>query len=148
MNPRNTIQKSALLLGALGLLTGMVACSTTNASKPLAPAMLIRAEMPRADYKILNTVEGKGEVRRFLCLFTLGDTQFGYTSQGGSALLGLGNLQVRDAVAAATYDAISKVPEADMMLPLTTMTSKTGLGCLYSTNRATVRGKAIRIRNK
>ncbi len=101
-------------------------------------------QIPRSQYKILATVVGKGETQGFFCFWTLGDSQFGFTSYGGSGS-GLGILAGRkDAVAAATYDAISKVPDADMLLPLTSTTSISGLPCFRS-ERATVRGKAIQL---
>ncbi len=50
---------------------------------------------------------------------------------GSTGGLGLGNLGFKNAVAAATYDALAKVPEADLMLPLTTMTRKDGFGCPF-----------------
>ena len=129
----------ALVMGSL-VLGG---CAGSLARKPnLSPSVSLKP----MNYKILETVEGTGEVTTILCLFKTGATQFGYSSAGGGSAIGLSALvNVKDAVAAATYDAISKVPEADMLLPLTTTAERSGLGCLFGTERATVRGKAIMI---
>lgn len=100
--------------------------------------------IPRKEYKILQTVEGRGQVNSFLC-FTYGDTQFGYTGPGSDSAIGLGQIALnKDAVAAATYNALSKVPEADLILPLSTTTSLSGIPCFRS-EQAVVRGKAIQI---
>jgi hypothetical protein len=129
----------ALVMGSL-VLGG---CAGSMARKPnLSPAVSLKP----MNYRILKTVEGTGEVTTILCLFKTGASQFGYSSVGGGSALGLSALvDARDAVAAATYEAISKVPEADMLLPLTTTAERSGLGCLFGTERATVRGKAIKI---
>lgn len=118
-------------------------CAGSMARKPnLAPGVSLK-EM---DYKILGTVEGSGSVTTILCLFKMGASQFGYSAAGGGSALGLSNFVAsKDAVAAATYEAISKMPEADMLLPLTTTAEYSGIGCLFKTERATVRGKAIKI---
>ena len=138
--------KSRVVVMAL-VMTSLVlgGCAGSVARKPnLTPSI----ELKPMDYRILKTVEGTGEVTTILCFFKSGATQFGYSAAGGGSATGLSGLVNRkDAVAAATYDAISKVPEADMFLPLTTTAEKSGLGCLYSKERATIRGKALQIRD-
>ncbi len=147
MQAMNSISKGGQAIVAASLVAMLGGCAASNAMKPSAfPG--IRLDMPRSGYQILNTVEGKGSVTRILCIFSLGDSQFGYSSLGGGPAIGLAALtRAKDAVAAATYDAISKSPKADMFLPLTTVASSSGLGCLFSTERATVRGKAVRIKS-
>jgi len=120
-------------------------CAGSTAKKPGAyPGIALKT----LEYDVLETVEGSGEVTTILCFIRLGDKKFGYSFFGGG-VLGLSSsfLSSRDAAAAATYDAISKVPEADMMLPLTTTAEYSGLGCLFREETATVRGRAIRIRD-
>jgi len=130
-----------MLLVVVSLVLG--GCAGSLARKPGTSPYI---ELKKMDYKVLKTVDGAGELTTFLCIFKFGATQFGYSSVGGGSAIGLSRLlSQKDAVAAATYDAISKVPEADMMLPLTTTAEYTGLGCLYRVERATVRGKALKI---
>lgn len=133
------------LVAAAAMLGVMAGCAGSIARKPLVSPNLRLAKIERNQYKVLGTVEGKGQVKTILCFIKLGDKQFGYSS-GGASVIGLAALRPRkDAAAAATYDAISKITKADIFLPLTTTASYSGFGCLYNTERATVRGKSIRI---
>jgi hypothetical protein len=136
------ITKKLILALVMGMLV-LGGCAGSLARKPnLSPSV----ELKPMDYKILGTVEGSGSVTTILCIFKMGGSQFGYSAAGGGSASGLSGLVAsKDAVAVATYEAISKVPEADMLLPLTTMAEVSGLGCLFKTERATIRGKAIKI---
>jgi len=142
MSQRMNVRGLALmLLVMVSLVLG--GCAGSLARKP---GNMPSVELKEMNYKILDTVEGTGEVTTILCFIKLGATQFGYSSFGFGSAIGLSSfIATKDAVAAATYDAISKIPEADMMLPLTTTAEYSGLGCLYSVERATVRGKALKI---
>jgi hypothetical protein len=119
-------------------------CTTARGRMSGATPVVQLEEIPRSQYHILGPVEGHGKVGHFLCI-RFGDGQFAYVSEGVGSAVGLGAIAVsRDAVAAATYDAISKMPDADFVLPLTTNYSRSGIPC-FNSERATVRGKAIRI---
>ncbi|MHA7838005.1 MAG: hypothetical protein ACX98W_11155 [bacterium] len=145
MTMGNRIQRSRYLaVGGIAIMTlALGGCAGSLARKPSAYPGVSLKEL---DYEVMETVEGSGEVTTVLCFIRLGAKQFGYTAAGGGSALGLASaLASEDAVAAATYDAISKVPQADMLLPLTTTAEYSGLGCLYREERAKVRGKAIRI---
>lgn len=152
------------LFFVLGLLAlSALGCSTSMDKMTLANVSGVNlAPLAREQYEVLDTVEGSGKVTYFLCLpavsyflnggdnflyvFTFGDKQFGYATESAAAV-GLFGLKTRtDSVAAATYDALSKVKAADLLLPLSSRTSKTGLPGLYVTMRSTVRGKALRIK--
>lgn len=129
---------------AVATLFGLIGCSTSVARMPAAAPVVNLEDIPRSHYKILSTVEGKGKRGRIFCL-SFGDKQFGFSSAQAGAAVGLGNLaDRRDASAAATYDAISKVPDADILMPLTSTWSRTGIAC-FNSETATVRGKAIKI---
>ena len=142
LSPSNRPAWSIIAI-ATGLMLSL-GCSSSVANMTGTVPGVALEEIPLSKYRILNTVEGTGKTQTLFCIFSLGDSQFGFTSYGGSGQ-GLGLLAGRkDAVAAATYDAISKVPEADMLLPLTSTTSVSGLPCFRS-ERATVRGKAIQL---
>ena len=149
-------------LGLVSLaMVGMIVSSGCSYTKQRAPGVglygLMMEELCRQDYVILDTVEGKGSVTRILWFITLGDDQFGFVGNEGlggptffQALASIFVGQPRDARAAATYDALSKLPEADTFLPMTRTASTTGLPGffegLYSVTEATVRGKALRVK--
>jgi hypothetical protein len=139
------LRVTGLVVGVV-LVGALAGCAGSLARKPGMTPGLALESVPRSQYQILDTVEGKGKVTTILCFIKLGDKQFGYSSFGGGSALGLAALRPqKDAAAAATYDAISKVTNADLFMPLTTTGSYSGLGCIYGTERATVRGKAIQI---
>ncbi len=146
---RDCLHARALVaLTAAALLPTLVGCAGSVARKAGIHPILELAEVPRSQYQIIDTVEGNGQVTTILCLFKTGDSQFGYSGFGGGSGGMLAALAApRNAAAAATYDAISKVPEADVLMPLTTTASYSGFGCLYRKERATVRGKAIKIKS-
>jgi hypothetical protein len=134
------------LLAAVVMVGALAGCAGSMARKPGMMPELKLDPVPRSQYQILDTVEGKGEVTTILCFIKLGDKQFGYSNFGGGSAIGLAALRPsKDAAAAATYDAISKVANADVFMPLTTTASYSGFGCLYSKERAKVRGKGLRI---
>lgn len=130
----------------LALVMGTLVLGGCAGSLSRKPNLTPYVELKQMDFDIIGTVEGTGEVTTILCIFRLGATQFGYSAAGGGSAIGLLTyVSAKDAVAVATFDAISKMPEADMLLPLTTMAEYSGLGCLYKKERATVRGKALKI---
>ena len=148
MFQRATFLRATGLAAAVVMVGALAGCAGSVARKPGMMPELELDSVPRSQYQILDTVEGKGEVTTILCIFKVGDSQFGYSNFGAGSAIGLAALRPRkDAAAAATYDAISKVPNADVFMPLTTTASYSGLGCLYNTERATVRGKAIQIKS-
>ena len=157
-----TYHKAARFAG-LGMIVIMLGgCSFSHQTMPGSGLWgLGMEELCRQDYTVLETVEGSGTVTRILG-FDTGDSQFGYVGRAGPDSGG-GFLEAwrlflsaffgppRDAGAAAAYDAMSKIPQADTFLPMTRTISTSGLpgifGNIYSVQQATVRGKSIKIRS-
>jgi len=138
-----------IALVGVAVLTGSLlpGCTITHSKAPEEGVYSLHLQtLRRSEFSILDTVEGQGEVGKFLCLFRTGDRKFGHV--GGSTVGGLFPLPPgRNAVAAATYDALEKVPDADYILPLTTTVTRSGLPFCFWTEKATVRGKAIKIKS-
>ena len=133
------------LLLVLALLT--CGCSSTRSRMPLDGVKMLQLEkLGRDEFVILDTVEGSGTVGRVFC-FKTGDDHFAYVTPYGQSAVGIfSGPWAQDAVSAATYKALSKVPDADLILPMTTSASRTGIWC-FNSEKATVRGKAIRIKS-
>lgn len=147
MKANGLVVRGVIRMLCLGLLLLMLAGCQSTISKmtQMGVNVLTMEDLDRDEYVILDTVEGHGRVTRVLYIFTFGDKQFGYTSYSGLAANFLGTRD-RSALSAATYDALSKVKSADVILPLSSTTSQTGFPILWSTTRSSVRGKAIRIK--
>jgi len=121
--------------------TGWAGCSATFSHAPaVGVSGLTLHELSRNEYVITDTVEGHGSVTTVLGFIPFGDSNFGF----------IGSLarweEIDNAVASATYDAISKAPNADTILPLRTTVSRSGIPFLVANEEATVWGKAVRIK--
>jgi hypothetical protein len=122
--------------------------------------------LTRTQYVILDTVEGTADVKVYLWLFEVPlDKQVGYVggyggaAQTGGVLSGIiskipiigggggAALSSNKAYLAATYNALGKVPEADAILPTSSSVEIHNiLFGLVKTYKATVKGKAIRVK--
>jgi len=132
---------------AVTLVAVLAGCSSTVRNAPGSGIDGLKAENLKCsgEMVILDTVEAKGELTKILGMpwpWFFGDQQYGYVSTGSISSFFVS----RDAVAVATYNALSKVPEADTILPLTTTCSSNGFGMFYQHETATVKGKAVKVK--
>jgi hypothetical protein len=129
-----------LTLAALSLAAStLIGCSSTVKQSPSQPIGALGLEsLKRVEYSVLDTVEGTGEVY-WICGFKFGDDKYGHID--GRVF------EKNDAKAAAMFDALSKVPNADTILPLTTTITQNGFIPFYWRETAKVRGKAIQIKS-
>lgn len=148
---------SRLLLASCLALMVLTGCATTKSTVPVMGMGDLSFEpLKRGEYTVLKTVEGEGTVYRVLLFFSCGDSQFGYVSRismpgiimgSGSTLPDFAAVTPQSlASAAATYDAMSKVPEADVVLPVSTQTDSNwfpGFAWLWKAEHARVKCKAI-----
>ena len=125
-------------------------------------------ELTRTQYVIMDTVEGTAEVKVYLWIFEVPlDKQvgsvgayMGAAAQTGGVLSGIiskipgigggagGAISSNKAYMAAVYNALGKVPEADAILPTSSSVEITNvLFGLVKTHKATVKGKAIRVKS-
>ncbi|OGP55989.1 MAG: hypothetical protein A2V67_08985 [Deltaproteobacteria bacterium RBG_13_61_14] len=156
---------SLVLVVVMAMAVGL-GCVSLNKQAPgvgLGPIMF--DELTRTQYVIMDTVEGTAEVKVYLWIFEVPlDKQVGYiggyagAAQTGGALAGIisripiiggagGAISSNKAYLAATYNALGKVPEADAILPTSSQVEVTNvLMGLVKTHKATVKGKAIRVK--
>ncbi|NQU44420.1 hypothetical protein HQ520_14110 [bacterium] len=142
-----TSKRLLILLASIGLIAGLTGCRATVSKMTVMETPTLEfAGLERDQYEILDTVEGHGMTARLFFLIPIGDKEFGYLSPHPTATSPPFGAR-RSAMAAATYDALSKVQEADMILPLSFTTSRSGIPFIYQKWRSKVKGKAVRIKS-
>lgn len=142
---------------ALASVLAITGCAAVTKSVPGVGLGAVTLEsLDRDEYVILDSTTGSCETVHFLCF---NNRMFG-RMEAGSVNIGIQaelvpfplNIltQLMGAapsdVGGAVYQALTKVPEADAVIPLTMETDTSGLKPIVWTTRATVRGKAIRIK--
>lgn len=162
--------KKVLSLGLVVVMAMAVGLGCVSLNKQ-APGMGLGPiqfkELERNQYVVMDTVEGSAEVKVFLWVFEVPlDKQIGYVGsyQGaaqagaGGVLAGIlsripiiggagGGISSNKAYLAAMYNALGKVPDADAILPTSSQVEiKSVLAGLVKIHKATVKGKAIKIK--
>lgn len=126
------------------LLLVFSSCSITRHAAPQAPVS-VQVELEMDDLEYIGMAEGKTVQKYILGIpyggrrWTSGSATFqsGFPISGIPATRGMNN---------AMYDALSTVPDADFVLPVSTI-SKRDVGFLGSTVTLTVKFKAFKIKD-
>lgn len=144
---------AALALAGLLLLTGCASIARSAPGIGVGPIEL--EELARDEYVVLDSTTGSYETVHFLCFHNrmfsrreVGTVGFGFrattVSFPWSLLVALGT---PSDVGGAIFDAMTKMPEAEAVIPLTIETESSGLPPIFWTTKATVKGKAIKIKS-
>jgi len=135
------------------IIMTLAGCSTTHQARipgVVYPDELALEPLTRDQYVVLGTVEGRGVASYTglwpIPIFWFDDEGKGAKTSSGWKIGFGGNIEKNRAKAAAVYNALQKVPEADLLLePRFQLTVHTR-GIWYSRVEAIVIGKAVRIK--
>jgi hypothetical protein len=146
---------AAIALASVLAITGCAAVTKSMPGVGLGPVTL--ESLDRDEYVVLDSTTGSCETVHFLCFNNrmFGRTEAGSVNIGIQAELAPFPLNIliqlmgggTSDVGGAVYNALTKVPEADAVIPLTMETETSGLKPIVWTTRARVKGKAIKIKS-
>jgi hypothetical protein len=138
------MMRFVLLVAALVPLAGFSSgCSSLSAGIGMAGTPKIAIEgLKRNEYQILGEVEGNATARSAF----FGIVKWGPNEGVGNDLPGAFATVKERAYAAAAYDAISKVPDADSLLEPRWNAKTWSVPGLYAGATVTVKAKAIRVK--
>ena len=144
---------AALALAGLLVLTGCASIARSAPGIGVGPIEL--EELARDEYVVLDSATGSYETVHFLFFHNrmhsrheIGTVGFGVRAATlPFPLTVLAALRGPCDVGGAMFDAMTKTPEAEAFIPLTIETESFGLPPIFWTTRATVKGKAIKIKS-
>ena len=144
MRHGKTLRRYTLLICLAAASSLLGGCQSLSRTPGTWVGPLEFEPLKRGEYEILESVEGVGTVTTIFG-FAFASGAQGYVSAfDAPGLLSTGQPA---ALSKAVYNATSKVRDADIMLPLRSDISVTGIPFFLQTVRATVWGKAIRIKS-
>jgi len=148
-----TVTTTLALAGFL-ILTGCASISRSAPGIGVCPIEL--EELARNEYVVLDSATGSQETTHFLLVFhsrmfsrqEVGTVGFGAQAMTLACPLSLlGAFWAPSDVNGAIFDALTKMPEAEAVIPLTIETESSGFKPIFWRTRATVKGKAIKIKS-